>query len=314
MRLYRHFADYHDRSRGIALAVGNFDGFHQGHRAVIAKMQQEARARDLHSAVMIFEPQPREFFGHTVPPRLYSLRDKLKAFRAAGVEMVFCVSFNRDFAGKSPEEYAALLQELNVQCVVVGSLFSFGRRGAADFADLQRLCAPLGIAAFAIAAVTGRGGSERISSTRIRELLSCGDLQAAAGLLGRPFSMSGRVVHGQRLGRRLGFPTANVNLLRKVSPLQGVFAVRVKTPQGMFDGVANVGNRPTVQGTRSLLEVNLFDFSGDLYGREIEVFFMAKLRSEQKFADLSALREQLLRDCAQAAEVLKQEEFQFQAR
>lgn len=312
MRLYRHFADYHDRSRGTALAVGNFDGFHQGHRAVIAKMQQEARERGLQSAVMIFEPQPRELFSQAVPPRLYSLRDKLKAFRAAGVEVVFCVSFTRAFAGKSPEEYAALLQELNVHCVVVGSLFSFGRRAAADFADLKRLCAPLGIAAFAIDAVTG--GSGRISSTRIRELLSRGELSAAAQLLGRPFSMSGRVVRGQKLGRQLGFPTANVNLLRKVSPLQGVFAVRVKTPQGMFDGVANVGNRPTVQGTHSLLEVNLFDFSGDLYGREIEVFFMAKLRSEQKFADLSALREQLLRDCAQAAEVLKQEEFQFQAR
>lgn len=312
MRLYRHFADYHDRSQGIALAVGNFDGFHQGHKAVIDKMLSEAAARSLESAVMIFEPQPLEFFGRTVPPRLYTLRDKIKAFKQAGLDLVFCVSFTKAFCSLAPEEFVELLYRLNVKTVVVGSLFSFGHNGAAEFPDLKRLCAHRGIEAFAINAVSSEG--QRISSTMIRALLNEGQLDKVEQLLGRPFSMSGRVVRGQMLGRKLGFPTANVNLLRKVSPLDGVFAVQVKTPYGVFDGVANVGNRPTVNGTHSLLEVNLFDFSADLYGREIEVYFIAKLRAEHKFADLDALKEQLRRDCAQAAQVLQQRKIQVQAR
>ncbi len=302
MRLYRHFTDYKDRQSGIALAIGNFDGFHQGHKAVIATMQAKARALGLKSAVMIFEPQPLEFFGKAVPPRLYSLRDKLKAFAACNLDVVFCVSFTKDFCSLSAEEFVDLLATLNVKAVVVGSLFNFGKNGSAVFDDLKRLCAQKGISAEAINAVSREG--IRISSTQIRALLSAGDLETAAQMLGRPFSMSGRVVHGQQLGRTLGFPTANVNLRRKVSPLNGVYAVKVRTRYGLYNGMANVGSRPTVQGHKSLLEVYLFDFAADLYGSEIEVYFMHKLRAEVKFVSLDKLKAQLSLDCAAARKAL----------
>ena len=271
----------------MALAIGNFDGFHRGHQAVIAKMKQEADRGSLKSAVMIFEPQPLEFFGRSVPPRLYTLRSKLKAFKQAEIDTVFCVSFTKDFASLSAEQFVDLLRSLNVRCVVVGSPFSFGRQGRADFNDLKRLCSQAGISAFAIEQVALSG--QRISSTKIREYLQQGALHAAAECLGRPFSMSGRVVRGRQLGRTLGFPTANVNLNRKVSPLDGVYTV-----------VANVGNRPTVSGGRSLLEVFIFDFDDDLYGREIEVFFLSQIRREIKFASLEDLKAQLQRDAQSA--------------
>ncbi len=303
MRLYRHLSEYRADLAGIALAIGNFDGFHLGHQAVITAMQEQARLRHLHSAVMIFEPQPLEFFGKAVPPRLYSLRDKLKAFEKSGVELVFCVSFTQDFGALSAAQFVHLLHALNVKAVVVGSLFSFGKNGSAVFADLERLCAARGIYARAINAVAQDG--VRISSTQIRALLAAGDLRSAAAMLGRPFSMSGRVVHGQQLGRTLGFPTANVNLRRRVSPLNGVYAVKVRTRFGYFSGMANVGARPTVNGARSLLEVHLFDFNADLYGSEIEVYFLHKLRAEEKFTSLQALQAQLSRDCRQAREWLQ---------
>lgn len=298
MHLYRHFADYPQGEPGLALAIGNFDGFHRGHQAVIAKMKQEADRGSLKSAVMIFEPQPLEFFGRSVPPRLYTLRSKLKAFKQAEIDTVFCVSFTKDFASLSAEQFVDLLRSLNVRCVVVGSPFSFGRQGRADFNDLKRLCSQAGISAFAIEQVALSG--QRISSTKIREYLQQGALHAAAECLGRPFSMSGRVVRGRQLGRTLGFPTANVNLNRKVSPLDGVYTVSVQTPQGLFAGVANVGNRPTVSGGRSLLEVFIFDFDDDLYGREIEVFFLSQIRREIKFASLEDLKTQLQRDAQSA--------------
>ncbi len=298
MRLYRHFTDYKDRKQGLALAIGNFDGFHQGHRAVIEHMRKAAHRHGLKSAVMIFEPQPLEYFGRAVPPRLFSLRDKLKAFASCSLDAVFCVPFTKAFCSLSPEHYVDLLQQLNVRVVVVGSLFTFGHNGAAVFEDLKRLCAERGIEADAISAVARSG--VRVSSTQIRALLGSGELSCAAQMIGRPFVISGRVVRGQQLGRSLGFPTANVNLRRLVCPLDGVYAVRVRTPEGWFDGVANVGSRPTVSGKRALLEVYLFDFASDLYGREIEVYFLDKLRGEVKFSDLSSLTHQLKADKAKA--------------
>ncbi len=307
MRLYRRLADFKGSKRGIALAIGNFDGFHQGHRAVIEAMKSRARALDLDSAVMIFEPQPSEYFGKAVPSRLHSLRDKLKVFKKEDLDAVFCMSFNDEFSQLSPQEFVIdlLWRRLNVKSVTVGSLFSFGRKGAGDFAKLKALAGECGMEAQAIGAVAS--GGERISSTAIRELLKNGDLEQAVTLLGRPYAMSGKVVRGLQIGRDLGFPTANVNINRKVCPLQGVYAVRANTPYGRFDGIANVGIRPTVGDLkeRSILEVYLFDFDHDLYGRAIEVLFVKKIRDERKFADLEALREQIKADADYARSILR---------
>lgn len=313
MRLYRHFSDYKETG-GIALAIGNFDGFHQGHKAVIERMRERARKAGLKSAVMIFEPQPLEFFGKAVPPRLSSLRDKLKAFQSAGVDIVFCVSFTRDFCNLTPHEFVfdLLRDTMHVREVTVGSLFTFGRNGTASFDDLKELCAQAGIVAEAIAGVSREG--TRISSTMIRALLKAGDLNTAAVMLGRPYSISGRVVHGNEIGRTIGFPTANVNLRRQVCPVSGVFAVRVATPYGVYGGVANVGSRPTISpgGHRSLLEVNLFDFHATLYGKPITVFFISKIRDEVKFSGLKELMAQLQHDRTTALHLLAASELNMQ--
>ncbi len=294
MRLYRVLSDYKGSSRGIALAIGNFDGFHVGHQAVVAAMREKAARFGLESAVMIFEPQPLEYFGRAVPARLSTLRDKLRFFRDAGVEIVFCMPFRRKFSSLEPRAFVCdlLRDQLQVRSITVGSLFTFGRCGAAGIRELTEIAASAGMEAGAIAGVAQNG--VRVSSTIIRTLLEQGDLEGARCMIGRPYSMSGRVINGNRLGRNIGFPTANINLNRKVCPLKGVYAVRVQTPFGLFDGMANVGSRPTVGNlTRPLLEVHIFDFNQDLYGKEVEVRFIKKIRDEQRFSDLNALIAQL---------------------
>ncbi|HIV15614.1 MAG TPA: bifunctional riboflavin kinase/FAD synthetase [Candidatus Avisuccinivibrio pullicola] len=307
MRLYRQLSDFKGSSRGIALAIGNFDGFHQGHRAVIAAMKEKAQRLNLESAVMIFEPQPLEFFKRAVPPRLYSLRDKIRAFKAEGIDILFCMRFKEEFARLSPRQFVIdlLHERLNVKSVTVGSLFSFGEGGTAGLEELKALAESVGMEASAIHGVAVEG--MRISSTMIRALLEGGDLETVAVMLGRPYSISGRVVRGNEIGRTIGFPTANVNLKRQVCPLRGVFAVRVETPYGTFDGMANVGERPTVGDLKgqTLLEVNLFGFNADLYGKSIEVRFVKKIRDEHKFPDLQALMRQISHDREVAQKVLK---------
>ncbi len=306
MRLIRCLSDFKGTPNGVALAIGNFDGLHLGHQAVIKRMKDKALKHNLVPAVMIFEPQPLEFFSKVVPARLYSLRDKLIALDKAGVEFVFCMRFNLNFASMTPEEYVQnlLFKQLQVRSVTVGTLFNFGRGGKAGIEDMQRLGKPLGLEAEAIEGVNLNG--ERISSTCIRKYLESGDLDLASEALGRPYAISGKVVHGNEIGRSLGFPTANININRRVSPLLGVFAVKVRLDDGKFyQGIANVGYRPTINDhkVRSILEVNLFDFEGELYGRTIYVYFIKKLRSEKKFTSLDELKKQLLLDkkCAQVA-------------
>ncbi len=347
MRLYRWLSDFHGSERKIALAIGNFDGFHVGHQAVIAQMQAKARAHNLLSAVMIFEPQPLEFFGRgqasaatavsaapaaaasapasasapaaasaadavsartaAVPARLFTIRDKLRIFRAAGIDIVFCMTFTRKFAALSDVEFVAMLERMQVKSVTVGSDFSFGRGGAYHIAELEAACAARDIECSAIGKVEAQG--VRISSTMLRSLIVKGDFSTAAKFMGRPYSIAGRVVHGNAIGRTIGFPTANINLNRLVCPLSGVYAVKVACRYGHFDGVANVGHRPTITipTLHSLLEVNIFNFDADLYGQEIEVTFVHKIRDEVKFENLNALIAQISADKERAQYLLSLE-------
>lgn len=305
MRLYRWLSDFHGSSRGIALAIGNFDGFHVGHQAVIAKMQEKAKALNLESAVMIFEPQPMEFFGQKVPARLFTIRDKLRIFRASDVDIVFCMNFTRKFADLNDVEFVTMLRDrMQVKSVTVGSDFSFGRNGAYRIAELEACCHQAGLECSAIDKVEAQG--VRISSTLLRGLISEGDFSTAQKFMGRPYSIAGRVVHGNAIGRTIGFPTANINLNRRVCPLSGVYAVKVCCCYGVFDGVANVGHRPTITipTLHSLLEVNIFNFDGDLYGTEIEVTFRHKIRDEVKFAGLEQLIAQISADKERARYLL----------
>lgn len=298
MHLFRYLSDFKVRDKKVALAIGNFDGFHKGHRAVIDAMLKKAREENLYSAVMIFEPQPLEFFGKAPPARLYSLRDKLKAFASCGIDFVFCLRFDRSLAELEAFDFVneILNKKINVASVTVGSLFTFGNGGVAGLDELKSYCAQVGIKADAIVGVAS--DNTRISSTLIRALIEQSDFVEAYHMLGRHYSISGRVVHGNAIGRTIGFPTANVNLNRLVCPLKGVFAVMVKTEYGLFKGMANVGLRPTIyeHKVKNLLEVNLFDFNNDLYGKHIEVIFIKKVRDEQKFPDLTSLMAQIKAD------------------
>ena len=299
MRLIRCLCDFKGTANGLSLAIGNFDGLHKGHQAVIRCMEEKARALNLESAVMIFEPQPLEFFSkQKQPARIYSLRDKLLALEVLGVKYVFCMKFNLAFASMSDKEFVLdlLHQKLGVKSVTVGSLFNFGQGGKYTIEDIKRLGSTVGMEASAIEGVTLN--HERISSTKIREYLKQGQLDLAYEALGRYYSMSGLVVRGNQIGRTIGFPTANVNINRKITPLTGVYAVKVLTEYGMYSGMANVGYRPTViTGQKNaLLEVNIFDFHQDLYAKSIRVFFIHKIRDEVKFENVQILEEQLVQD------------------
>lgn len=306
MRLYRQLADFKGSDKPLAIAIGNFDGYHKGHQAVIAAMQAKAKALDLYSAVMIFEPQPLEYFGRAVPPRLFALRDKLKAFKKAGVDIVVCIPFKKAFSDLNAKDFVCdiLYKRLNVRSITVGSLFSFGKGGIYTIEDLKAHAQELNMEASAISGVAADG--TRVSSTMIRALIESGDFKTAYDMTGHEYSISGRVVHGNEIGRTIGFPTANVNLNRRVCALRGVYAVLVNTSLGQFKGVANVGFRPTIssQNFKSLLEVNIFDFHHNIYGSEIEVIFKAKIRDEKKFQSLNSLMQQIKADCNTALQLL----------
>ncbi len=302
MELIRGLHNLRSRHRGCVATIGNFDGVHLGHQAVLGQLAQKADALCLPAVVIIFEPQPQEFFApDKAPARLTRFREKLQALRRFAVDRVLCIRFDRAFAALSAEEFIqrVLVDGLGVRYLAVGDDFRFGRGRTGDFAMLQQAGAAQG---FQVANMHSfRIGGERVSSTRIRSALAQGDLEAAEMLLGRPYRMCGRVAHGDKRGRSIGFPTANIHLHRQNTPVQGVYAVEMF---GLEDepvrGVANVGTRPTVDGTRSLLEVHLFDFSRDIYGRYVHVDFVHKVRDERRFESLDELKEQILRDAADA--------------
>ncbi len=284
---------------GCVATIGNFDGVHLGHRKVIERLADEGQRLGLPVCVVLFEPQPREFFAPDhAPPRLVRLRDKIDRLSELPVDHVMILRFNRALSEMSPEAFIdeILIQSLKVRFLVIGDDFRFGQKRAGDYQLLVKTGQAQG---FEVADTqTVLAGSERISSTLIREALLKGDLDRARELLGKPYEVCGRIIHGQKRGRTFGFPTANLLMQRKNTPVRGVFAVTMRglgpTP---IPGVANVGSRPTVTGDPTmLLETHLLDFSGDLYGRRVEVEFHARLRDERRFDGIPELKAQIEKD------------------
>jgi riboflavin kinase/FMN adenylyltransferase len=289
------------RARGrCALTIGNFDGVHRGHRALIERVTAKAAELDLTSCVLTFEPHPREFFApETAPRRLSRLRDKLELLAAAGVQRVHVARFNAGFAALSAQRFIdeVLVGGLRTRWLLVGRDFRFGEQRAGDFAALQAAAPRHGFELESMPDVLLEG--ERVSSSAVRAALQAGDLRGAERLLGHPYTISGRVAHGAKLGRTLGFPTANI-VLRRVPPLSGIFVVEA---EGRGRGVASVGRRPTVNPVAvPLLEVHLFDHQADLYGEHLRVRFLEKLRDEEKYDGLEALKQAIARDARQARE------------
>jgi len=302
MEFIRGLHNLRARHRGCVATIGNFDGVHLGHAAVIRQTQAHAAALGAPDTVVLFEPQPQEFFKPQSPlPRLTRLYEKLIAMQALGVARVVCLKFDAAFAALAAEDFIerVLHRGLGLKGLVVGDDFRFGAGRRGDFAMLQNAGARLGFGVEPMATFSLRGG--RVSSTRIRACLAADDMVGAAELLGRPYAMSGRVTHGDKLGRSLGMPTLNLPLRRRASPLQGIFAVEVHGlgPRARA-GVASIGRRPTVNGTDMRLEVHVFDFAGEVYGQRVWVEFKHKLRDELKFDSLEELRVQMQRD-AEAA-------------
>ncbi|MGB2817155.1 MAG: bifunctional riboflavin kinase/FAD synthetase [Burkholderiaceae bacterium] len=290
-----------------ALTVGNFDGVHRGHQALLARVTAAARGRGLASAVMTFEPHPREFFTpQAAPMRISNLRDKLGALQLGGIDRVFIQHFNRRFAQLSATDFVdrILLTGCDVRWLLVGDDFRFGAKRAGDNALLQQYA---GKGCFELEQMpTFDDGGERISSTAVRTALAAGDLTHADRLLGRPYSISGRVLHGRKLGRSMGFPTLNLRIAHAHPAVHGIFAVRVHgIGRAPVPGVASIGLRPTVdQQGRWVLEVHLFDFKREIYGELVNVEFVKKLREEQKYETLDALAAAIRRDAEQARAVL----------
>lgn len=289
--------------RGCVATIGNFDGVHLGHQAVLRALTTRARSLGLPSLVITFEPQPLEFFRpDQAPARLTRLREKLEAIAASGVDRVLLIRFGNRFASIEAESFVreVLVDKLRIEHLYVGDDFRFGRGRVGDFALLQAMGEENGFGVEDLETVADEG--VRISSTRVREALQAGDLAHAGRCLGRRYRICGRVAHGHKRGRSIGFPTMNVALLRRSTPLRGVFAVEVLgLADGPLPGVANIGNRPTLEGDdRFLLEVHLFDFSEEVYGRHVEVDFVERIRDEHKFESFDALREQIARDVRRA--------------
>ena len=298
MELIRGLHNLRPGHHGCVATIGNFDGVHLGHQAVIGQLAEKADALGLPAAVITFEPQPREYFlPQFAPPRLTRFREKIEAFRRYAVRRVLCLAFNRKLAEMPAEEFIRriLVDGLGVKYLVVGDDFRFGRDREGTFEHLQAAGEQYGFQVVNMHTFSVEG--ERVSSTRVRLALEQGQLDEAIRLLGRDFRMSGRVAHGEKLGRKLGFPTANIFLHRKAAPLKGIFVVEVygldKEP---WPGVASLGTRPTVDGTRTILEVHLFDFDEQIYGRHIQVSFLHKLRDEEKYDSLTELKVQIQKD------------------
>lgn len=302
MELIRGLHNLRARHRGCVATIGNFDGVHLGHQAVIGQLAEKSAEFGLPSLVMIFEPQPLEFFApDKAVARLTRLREKLQALRRFAVDRVLCIRFNRAFADLPARQFIdqVLVEKLGVKYLVVGDDFRFGQGRTGNYALLQAAGVQHG---FHVTHMHTFGiDGERVSSTRVRAALAAGDLMLAEKLLGRRFRMSGRVAHGNKLGRQLGFPTANLFVHRKVTPVAGIYVVELfGVDDNPLPGVASVGTRPTIDGTRCLLEVHLFDFNRDIYGRHVHVEFLKKLRDEERFDSLESLRRQIGIDAAQA--------------
>ncbi|MDF2178231.1 bifunctional riboflavin kinase/FAD synthetase [Aliiglaciecola sp. CAU 1673] len=305
MELIRGLHNIRDRHKGCVLTIGKFDGVHLGHQAVLSNLIRKARQLGLPATVMVFEPQPEEVFRpDSAPARLSRLRDKYEQLKAIGVDRLLVMRFDRRFSELSATFFVEelLVKRLGIAFLVVGDDFKFGKDRQGDFSMLRSEGQKCGFEV--VSTQSFRLQDSRISSTAIRRALAESDFSLAEAMLGRPYSIAGKVVHGDKKGRELGFPTANVLLKRGRSPVTGVYAVRVDTHQGIFDGVANIGIRPTVKGQRCQLEVHLFDFAQSLYGKAIDVQLVAKIRDEMKFDSLASLQVQIAKDAQVARDLL----------
>ena len=311
MRLVRHIGDlpYAELARGSVVTIGAYDGLHIGHEQLLGRVIAAAQRRGLPSVVMSFEPTPREFFQSSSPPaRLMRFREKFDALTAHGIDIFYCPRFAAGIRDIPADAFIRriLIHGLGARHVVVGDDFRFARRREGTIEHLQRVSRVLGFSVERVPSVIIDG--VRVSSTEIRDALMSGDLARATALLGRPYRMSGRVVRGDKVGRILGFPTANVELRRRQSAVMGIFAVRVQgLAGGPKDAVASVGDRPTFGGTKPILEVHLFDFDADIYGEYIHVDFIARLRSQEKYDRITDLVAQMHRDADNARAILEAE-------
>ena len=291
--------------------IGNFDGVHLGHQAILEQVVTEAKTQDLRSVVIIFEPQPLEYFkADEAPVRLMRFREKYQAISEYGIDFVFCLKFDAHLSQLSAEEFIqqVMVDHLSIKHLVIGDEFRFGGDRSGDYALLKEAGKRFGFSVESTQTVECEESPLRVSSTLIRELLAKSNFSAAENALGRPYSFMGKVIHGQKLGRQLGFPTANVALKRTKVPFSGVYVVSLylngedNTP---YQGVANVGVKPTVGNYLPSLEVHLFGFDRDIYGRNVRVVFHQKVRDEQRFNGIDALKEQIDKDVKQAKEYFK---------
>lgn len=307
MRVIRGLHNLRSEHGGSVATIGNFDGVHLGHQAVFRALHTEGRRLGVPATVITFEPQPLEFFApERAPSRLTRLREKLGAMRDTGVERVLILEFGRRLAEMSADAFidTLLVERLAIAHLYVGDDFRFGKGRQGDVGLLRAAGERHGFTVDSMETLAIEGA--RVSSTRIRDALSRGDLVDAARCLGRTYAICGRVAHGDKRGRTIGFPTLNIDLHRRVSPLRGVFAVRVAgVDDVVLPGVANIGTRPTVTGdTRYLLEVHLFDFDRDIYGAHLTVEFISRIRDEKKFESFEALKAQIQRDAEAARAIL----------
>ncbi len=300
MKLLRGLKSLAVLKQGAAVTVGNFDGVHKGHQALLKQLCARARERHLLSVVLFFEPQPAEFFSTKAPLRLMSCQQKLRSLQKLPIDYVYCIKFDQKYAALSREVFAIehLFKLFHAKYLLVGEDFRFGqhRAGTSEYLTELGMKWNCDVETFQDVIESER----RISSTEIREALAVGDLARAQSALGRPYSVYGRVVKGEGRARLWGFPTANVWMKHQSLVLNGVFLVQVRFQKTMYWGVANVGHRPTFSGVYQRLEVHLFDFESALYHKHIDVFFIAQLRHEQKFLSVDALVAQIHQDCEQA--------------
>ncbi len=306
MQLIRDLSHLESFNNGCVLTIGNFDGVHLGHQDVIKKLAERGKALDLPVVIMTFEAQPLEYFlGDNAPSRLMCLREKVLAISKLPVDNLLIVGFNQNFANYDAEQFidSILINKLNVKHVVVGDDFRFGKARRGNFAMLKEMGLQHGFSVEDTG--TYQFAGLRVSSTLIRDALNAGDLVKAEQLLGHNYSICGRVAHGDKRGRTIGFPTANIQMFRKNTPINGVFAVTMSGIDGLvFEGVANVGTRPTVDGgSKVILETYLFDFDKEIYGRYVEVHFHKKIRDELRFDSLEELKAQILKDVAETKKI-----------
>ncbi|WP_163938274.1 bifunctional riboflavin kinase/FAD synthetase [Paraferrimonas sp. SM1919] len=307
MELIRGIHNIRARHFGCVLSIGNFDGVHQGHAAVLAQLKKVSKNMGLAATVMTFEPQPKEWFAKSAAPaRLTSLREKIPLLAELGMERTLCVRFNKKFAEMTAEDFVEqlLVKQLGVKYLVVGDDFCFGKGREGSFDTLKRAGIKHGFEV--VDTNSFKVSEDRVSSTLIRQALAQGNLVKAQQLLGHPYRLYGRVSHGEKIGRTLGFPTANIHLKRDIPPLLGIVAVKVSIEAGPWlNGVANIGTRPTVAGQQILLEAHIFDFNDNLYGKRICVEIVKKIRDEQPFGSLNELKIQITKDAKAARAYLE---------